>query len=392
MRALIYHLPLGEMDGTSVLLRRLYLPEAAQVRHLYFRTGHFPEPAEFDEDYARGDSRWPWATGARFVQRSWNRFAAPSLIRRTRWVQSVKHSLEQQQLQSVHVVVYDEITASLARSALESVGTPRFTLHLMDLLVTSVVSPALTPNLCWLLARTDAVALISERLAREVTAFTQSPTLVWPIPAGIAPVERNLPAAGAPWRVLMGGAIYAGKSGFLETVFLPAWKRFREVRPNSELVYMGKDSHALPAAVRECIRPLGVVPAGQLSETLCTAAVSLLPVLHEAGTPWRYSIPARLSDYLAAGLPVIAPHTPETATDDFLQQVGPPAAVLAAQPDEIFDRLLALHDSPGAWLAASTAATAFARQHLDLDRLRQELFSFMAPRNQIVGTEETLAT
>jgi hypothetical protein len=378
MRALIYHLPLGEMDGTTVVLRRIYAPEAAQVRQIYFRSGRFPVPPDFAAEHVKGRINWPWHRGARFAQKIWRRFFFPPLLRRSHWVSAMKNAAANNAVTSVHVVVYSEETASFARLALEHAGLRTFTLHLMDLLLDQPIGPATTPHLCWLLQQAAAIATVSERLSAVIRPFTTIVPLVWPIPSGFPAIARSLPPPSSrPWQVLLGGAMYAGKAGFLENVFLPAWKRFQQTHPNTELVYMGKDIDGVPLTVRACIRSLGVVPHDRISETLGTASVALLPVLHEASTPWRYSVPARISDYLAAGLPVIAPHSEGTATHDFLLQVGQPAAALIARQEDVVAALIRLHDSPTDWLTASHAATAFAQNHLQLEKLRTELFAFL---------------
>ncbi len=379
MRALLYHLSLGEMDGTSVVLRRLYAPVASEVNHLYFRKGRFAVPAEFPSEYIPGEAGWRWRRGARKVQTLWRRFLLPSRIQGSRWAEAVKAARRENALTSLHVVVYDETTAQYAHLALQAAGTPRFTLHLMDLLLDTELGPQTTPHLCWLLAHTAAVASVSQRLLDCVQPFFSAPTLVWPNPCGIPTHDRSAgaPSGERPWQVLMGGAMYAGKAGFLAQVFLPAWKKFQESRPHTELVYIGKDIDGVPAAVRACVRPLGVFPPDKVGDVLRAASVALLPILHEASTPWRYSVPARISDYLAAGLPVLAPHSEGTATHDFLLQAGSPAATLIAGHDDALRALHRLHDSPADWLAASRAGTAFARTHLDLERLRPELLAFI---------------
>ncbi len=379
MRALIYHLPLGEMDGTSVVLSRIYAQEAARVRQLYFRTGRFPVPAAFPVEYAKGDSNWPWAKGARFVQRSWRKVVLPGILSRSPWVAQTQKAVAENTITSLHVVVYDEPTAEFARRALDAGRLKRFTLHLMDLLLDDELSPSATPHLCWLLSHAHTVVVVSNRLHEFIRPFTAAATFVWPIPSGFSPLDRQPPSGNtAPWQVLISGAMYAGKTGFLEHVFLPAWKQFQQTHPHTELVYMGKDIDGIPPSVRDCLRPLGVVPQDKLVETLRAASIALLPILHEATTPWRYSVPARISDYLAAGLPVIAPRTEGTATHDFLLQVGAPTTTLVARQDDVLATLTRLHDEPGHWLAASRAATAFAREHLDLEKLRAQLFAFMA--------------
>jgi hypothetical protein len=378
MRALIYHLPLGEMDGTSVVLRRVYAPEAASVRHLFFQPGRFPVPPEFPSEYVQGSPTWRWKKGARTAQKFWQRLVLPSLVNRTRWAAEVKQESSKNGLRSLHVVVYDETTARFAHLALKAAGSPAFTLHLMDLLLETDLTPSKTPHLCWLLAHTSAVAAVSERLLQKVRPQISGPSLVWPIPSGASHGIRSLPDPARPWQVLLGGALYTGKTGFLESTFLPAWKKFQVSHPRSELVYVGKDFDGLPPAIRDNVRFLGVFPPDKIGEVLRAAAIAVLPVLHEASTPWRYSVPARISDYLAAGLPVIAPRSEGTATEDFLLQVGSSAATLVTRQDEVLAALVRLHDAPEQWLSTSQAATAFAQEHLNLDTLRTRLLEFIS--------------
>jgi glycosyltransferase involved in cell wall biosynthesis len=385
MRALFYHLSLGEMDGTSVVLRRIYSPSAADVHALYFKLGRFPDAEGFISEFIRGEVQWPWRAGARFVRKAWRAQAFSRLVRRSRWVQKVGGAKNAGQLTSLHVVVYDEITAEFARIALHAAGRPPFTLHIMDLLVDHALNETHTPNLLWLLGNASKLVTVSNRLLAQVEPFTAAPTLVWPIPAGISCYDRARPVTDGVrrWQVLMSGAMYAGKAGFLEHVFLPAWKRFHASHPDTELLYIGKDFDSVPPSVRDSVRSLGVLPAEKLETVLRDAAVAVLPVLHEASTPWRYSIPARISDYFAAGLPVIAPLSEGTATHDFFEQVGQPAVTLAATEDDVLETLNRLYEAPAQWLAASHAASAFAREHLDLEKLRAQLFEFMERKTSL---------
>lgn len=378
MRILIYHFPLGEMDGTSVVLRRLYGSAPDELRHVYFRDGRFPPPSEYAATLIRGFPAWPHRRGLHFVSVQWRRFMIPLLLRRSSKLQALRKELKARSAESVHVIVYDEPTAECARRTLTALSRPRFALHLMDLLHEGELTPDDARHLCWLLENARAVAVATERMARAVAPRTRSPILVWPNMSGFPATSRSQPSADQPWRVLFSGALYSGKAAFLEGVFLPAWKQFRESRPHAELVYMGKDERGLPPAVRACTRVLGLLPSEQVAPTLRSAAVGLLPVLHESSTPWRYSVPARVSDYLAAGLPTLAPRSEGTATHDFFEMIGAPAIAFAGTADDVLRALTRLHDNPGEWLAASRAATEFARKNLDFEKLRAELFAFIA--------------
>src|SRR5688572_16078417 len=104
MRALFYHLSLGEMDGSSVVLRRLYAPSPSDLYSLYFKEGRFRVPEGFVSEFVRGEFRWPWRTGARFIRKTWRNHAFPRLVRRSRWVQEVERAKNNGQLTSLHVV------------------------------------------------------------------------------------------------------------------------------------------------------------------------------------------------------------------------------------------------------------------------------------------------
>ncbi len=372
---LIYHLPLGEPDGTSVMLHRLYAECAEHVLHVSFRAGRHPPPAEFRRTHVPGNAPWPFTRGTRLVRRLYPTFALPALaalapgLRRARadWHRSPGTAL---------VCVYNDEHAARARVLLRRCGVRRYVLMLMDLLDEQPVSPATTPALVALARDATALIMVSERLGTVFRPFTAAPQIVITPPCGFSPgfpAERHQ----GPFRALATGALYSGRDSFFENVFLPGWCAFAAQRPGAELLYLGTEAHKLSPAARHHVRTLDRCSGPVFAERLASASVGILPVLHQAGSRWQYSVPARLADYLAAGLPILTPVCRDTATADFLS--GLPAGVALPAPDSatVERTLLRLHDDVPLRTATADAAVRFARERLDLPQVRSVFYSWM---------------
>ncbi|MFT3831389.1 MAG: glycosyltransferase [Opitutaceae bacterium] len=372
---LIYHVPLGEADGTSVMLRRLYKPCAERVLHLTFRRGRHPAPAEFRRIHVTGELPWPFARGARFVRRVFPKIAMPALAAGSPQLHRVRNLWKRHSGPAL-VCVYSDDHAARARVLLRHAGVDRYVLMLMDLLEEGPITPAALPELFALAHGAAALITVSAQLGAAFTPHVAAPQLLLQPPCGFAPgfpPDRHL----GPFRALATGALYAGRDSFFETVFLPGWRAFAARRPATELLYIGTEAHKLSPAARRQVRVRGRRPAAEFSRLLASAAVGVLPVRHEAASRWRFSVPGRLADYLAAGLPILAPTCAGTATADFLAGLPEGVAHLAATSADVERTLLRLHDQRALRHQIAETAVAFAREHLALAKTRARFFAWL---------------
>lgn len=365
---LIYHVPLGEADGTSVMLRRLYAPHVENLLQLSFRAGRCAPPSDVRRVAIPGDFPWPFRRGAQWLRRLYPQFGMPLLATCSPQMRRARAAWRDDP-GSVLVAVYCDAHAARARVLLRNWGIRRFVLMVMDLRDDTLPSPATTPAFCQLLRECSALITVSDRLGAQLRQITAAPQFVLSPPSGIAP-QTARPHRDAPFRVLASGALYAGKGSFLETVFLPGWQAFAAAHPTAELLYVGTEAHKLPASLRPKIQFVGRKSETEFAELLAGVSVGVLPVAHQASSMWRFSVPARLSDYLAAGLPIIAPTCAGTATADFLTSLPAGIAQTTDDPATVERILTRLHDCPGERENASTAAIRYAREKLALATVR----------------------
>ncbi|HLP02514.1 MAG TPA: glycosyltransferase [Opitutaceae bacterium] len=384
---LVYHVPLGEADGTSVMLRRLYKPCAERLLHLTFRRGRQAPPAEFRRIHVASELPWPFARGARFVRRIFPKIAMPALAASSPQLHRVRNVWRRSPAPAL-VCVYSDDHAARARVLLRHAGVDRYVLMLMDLLDEGPVTPDALPELFALARDASALITVSAQLGDELARHVSAPQLVLQPPCGFVPgfpPDRHL----GPFRALATGALYAGRDSFFETVFLPGWLAFVARRPAAELLYIGTEAHKLSPAARRHVRELGRRPAAEFSRLLASASVGVLPVRHEAASRWRFSVPGRLADYLAAGLPIVAPTCPGTATEDFLAGLPAGVAHFASTATEVERALLRLHDERAERRMIAETAVAFAREHLELPKTRARFFDWL--RRHTAPAAETAA-
>ncbi len=91
-----------------------------------------------------------------------------------------------------------------------------------------------------------------------------------------------------------------------------------------------------------------------------------------------YSVPSRLADYLACGLPTITCTSAGTGIFSFIQAAPAGAAVNVTNTDDLVNAMTELAANPARWQRASTDAASYAKQVLHADRVRAQLLEYDA--------------
>jgi glycosyltransferase involved in cell wall biosynthesis len=117
--------------------------------------------------------------------------------------------------------------------------------------------------------------------------------------------------------------------------------------------------------LKKRIKSLGFFPTQDgLDQALSKAHVAFLPgpkLDPRDDLRSRYSIPSRVQDYLAIGLPVVGTVHEASATGGFLRELGLAEATVRSRPQALADRLLRLWQ-PDAWaLESNRSHAAFAQ-------------------------------
>ena len=277
----------------------------------------------------------------------------------------------------VWIVVASDKGARVARKIVNELRAP-FVLHLMDLYADSIDR---FPQLCELARSASGLIALTHPLANELERVSGRPC------ARIG-IGRNLdvPQAAPPgpegWDLLLTGRPFQDSLGLLAAGLrlMPESARPRAIH------YPGKIDRKLPPELAAQVTRLDFVPTPERFAALVAARhVAYLQTSTTLNYFGRYSYPSRVTDYLAAGLPVVGRSPAGSAALVELGAARPGVRIGVGGPEQVAADLTELATRPAAWLEASRAARAFAENRLDIHRVRAELFATLrnAARDRI---------
>jgi len=232
----------------------------------------------------------------------------------------------------------------------------------------------------------SAVTLISEEFLSHPGAPRDLPEKSLVMHSG-APLEQVRPVPAAEARAACGielppGAVVLGYVANFHTderLLLEAFAEVCRVRGDVHLLVVGagfeKGAAELHEACRGRIHHRGRKPFCEIGAHLCAADILLLPLTDLALNRARY--PHKLSDYVAAGRPIVACDVGETGR--LLRRYGIGEMTGPTAP-EFAKGILDLATRPDAWLAKGRQVRDAAESHFNWDRLCDGLFGFLSDR------------
>lgn len=275
--------------------------------------------------------------------------------------------------QKAWVVCKNEWDASTASALLQGLGNPPFVLHVLDIFH-DVLSEDNTPAFRRLIRTARHVLCLSDNIAEAMrSAGAQSLSLL-PFCSDLSANGRQ--PLGSPVRIVMTGSIWqdAYKENAALSLLVGAWPAITRKFPGCELHYSGLSGKFLPEELRCDIRNHGALDHAAYQDLLRTCHVAYAPVSHPSTSVGRFSIPSRIGDYLACGLPTITCTDQGTAIASFVRSLP---ALCACNVGNTSDLLTALEMFVGdatRWGHASAAASTYAREHLAVSVVSAELF------------------
>ena len=214
-----------------------------------------------------------------------------------------------------------------------------------------------------LVNRADTVFCVSLPLLNDVSRFRGDAELL-SFSRDASPFEAKAPGEG-PLAVILHGNISSYTEGLNDLEEAIGLLARRGVNVEVKFAGSPKILRQANVRIRKRIDALGFLPTqADLDRALSRAHVAFLPGPKRdprVDLRSRYSIPSRVLDYLAVGLPVVGTVHNASATRIFLHELGLDSATTCTNGAEIAESLLRL-SSPEGWEEQSSRS----RQAFDL--------------------------
>lgn len=247
--------------------------------------------------------------------------------------------------------------ASRMRRIVELIERP-FVVHLWDSLE---VEPAGNADLSWLLARADKVYGLSGTLVAASGRDDAEPLI---FSRARASVRAAPPRPGQPVRIATMGDLVSYQDGL--AVLIDACARLNAKGQAVELLYIGPNGawRRLPEPLREPLVRTGFLPSDQRrDEVLAGCHLGFMPgplAPPEDDLRSRFSVPSRMLDFMAIGLPTIGTVHPRSATYAMADDFGITAGL--RQGAEDLAQVIEAWRDADTWRAASARSlTGFAQ-------------------------------
>src|SRR5437016_12309128 len=115
----------------------------------------------------------------------------------------------------------------------------------------------------------------------------------------------------------------------------------------------------------------------QCQRCLANAHLAYLSGPSELDRFGKFSFPSRCSDYLMAGLPIVACVPPGSAAERFLQPLSPGCVRFVQSEIEISEAIESFTTTAERWSRASERARQYAVEHLDIEDVRDQVFTVL---------------
>jgi hypothetical protein len=270
------------------------------------------------------------------------------------------------------VICMNEWDASRACALWEGVGKPPFVLHVMDIFHDGL-SEDETPVFRRLIREARHVLCISANIAAEMRNNEAKSVSLLPLCSSFS-VDGRQPF-GPPLRIIISGTLWSHVYDNRALKLLAdSWPAIKHQFPGVELHYSGLSGKQLPEQLRGEIQDHGLLSLEAYQDLLRRCHLAYLPVSHSSTTLGRFSLPSRLADYLACGLPIIACTDKGTAIASFLESLPEGCSANVANATELCNAVARFAGGPLRWKEASATAGEYGRLKLGPGSARAELF------------------
>jgi hypothetical protein len=269
------------------------------------------------------------------------------------------------------VICMHEWDASRAYALWKGVSKPPFVLHVMDIFHDRL-SEEETPNFRRLIQEARHVLCISANIAAEMRNNEAKSVSLLP-PCSNFSTEGRQPL-GVQLRMVITGTVGGYADNAALKLLTDSWPAIKDQFPSVELHYSGLSAKQLPDKLRGEVQDHGLLSHTAYEDLLRRCHLAYLPVSHPSTTVGRFSLPSRLTDYLACGLPIIACTDKGTAIWSFLNSLPDGCAANVTDAAGLCNAVARFARNPLHWAEASATAAEHARLNFRVEKVRTELF------------------
>jgi hypothetical protein len=365
-------MPVSRSNAIGIQIAEFAKPFTPDWIHCYWDTNMGPsQPSNSHCLNSPVPRLWPFVAGRGFLTRVIDRF-------RLSWwhgdvlIESKKPRLRKllRNVRFAHVAPLRNSEARRCREILETIECP-FVVQIWDM-----VDATLNADYGWLFSHAERVFCLSPTMLSEVHQSASCETSIQSFVRARSKVHAK--SAGANKLIIgLQGFLSPYQDGLrlLERAIIELRREFSEVH----LKYMGPPGQLnfLPESLRGVTENLGLLDGDGVDKVLSDCNVGYIPgplQSPEQDLRSRHSIPSRLADYMAIGLPVIAAVDAASATSILFSPIKDRGFFPVSSPEEICQAAQKLTDKE-VWEQAARACSSFFDLHFDNEHALNELCS-----------------
>ena len=366
---------LTKKHGTGAQILRLLEGWEASFFHIYIEAGHGNVSDCANSFYLKGSEATDWRRRDKIKNAIANNlwgiwWPQPGNVNPRKFSRLLRE--RQLSCDVAYLVIGRETSARCCLSMLKHLNCP-YVVHIMDL-YHEELDPATMPGFSELLQGAAATIVITPPIAEQLAKFgiDNAHTIFIGQQAGVAHAQP--PRPGEAVQIVMAGRPYAGGAVVLEQALPLIAAKY----PNISFTYMGADFADHPPLLQKHIRNLGFISdPKEYQRILSQSHMAYLTGPSELNMFGRYSFPSRTSDYVMAGLPILACVAEGTATQQALRPLVPDAARFTRTPEQLLDALNYFMSSQQAWRCASEQAIDFGAARMSIDVVRKQVWTVL---------------
>lgn len=252
-----------------------------------------------------------------------------------------------------------------------------FILHLWDLLDDHQLD---SPAFKWLLENAAFVRCVSEAMVRQLAPIRPDASVLYP--SRMPSSHRAQPPANGSLRIALIGYCLPYVSGL--RVLNQALQSMKSRQRRVELVYIGaaKAANRWSHSLSHKLDITGFISSDNEKDKLLSEChVGFLPGPLEppvTDARSRFSIPSRVHDFMATGLPIVATVHSNSAAAHYMSDLGLKDCNAEGDPERLAENLMGLAD-PAIWrIQSQRSHAAFQVSCQQQGKLKQLLYSATA--------------